>query len=74
MDLAMAKKLAELRGRLDAWIKETGDKGHKPEDPAMFESDMALYLNAVEKKKDPVRLDRLKANIKLMKDWQAAGK
>ncbi len=65
-DPAHEAALLEMRGRLDRWIRETGDRGQEPEPEAMYDSDMALYLGrgnpAVEK------------NIRLMKEWAAAGK
>jgi len=39
-----AKKLKEMRRRLNRWMKETDDKGRQPESAKMFDSDMATYL------------------------------
>jgi len=44
----MQSKLEELRGVLDHWIAETGDKGDIPEDPAIaekFEQQMTNIYN-----------------------------
>jgi arylsulfatase A-like enzyme len=43
-DPAHASTLAELRGILDQWIRETGDKGQIPETEAAYDADMAVYL------------------------------
>lgn len=64
-----AQVLAEMRGALEQWIVETGDKGEKDEG-VMYDSDMALYL--AEKK--GTHLEELKANIAQMKKWAAEGK
>ncbi|WP_425619434.1 sulfatase [Anatilimnocola sp. NA78] len=65
-DAAHQDKLLEMRGRLDRWIKETGDLGQTPESESRYDSDMANYLGrgnpAVEK------------NIALMKKWAKEGK
>jgi arylsulfatase A-like enzyme len=61
--------LKELRARLDAWMKETGDRGAEAE--SMYDSDMAVYLA---EKKDPASRKLLEDNIALMKKWAAEGK
>lgn len=63
-DPAFAGTLAEMRGRLDAFLERTGDPA--PESEAAYDSDMAEYL----KRGDPV----VAANIALMKRWAAEGK
>lgn len=69
------EKLIELRDRLDNWMAETEDKGLHPESEAMFESDMAVYLNAIRRRnKDPEHLKQIEENIELMKKWRADGK
>jgi arylsulfatase A-like enzyme len=65
--------LEELRRRLDRWMEETGDRGRQPESESMYDSDMAVYLDA----KSGVQAadaEELKANIKLMKQWAKEGK
>jgi arylsulfatase A-like enzyme len=62
-DPAHAGELENLRDRLDRWMTETADRG--PESDAMYDSDMAVYLNE--------SADR-KPNIALMKKWAAEGK
>ncbi len=64
--------LADLRGKLDGWIKQTGDLGQQPESAAMFDSDMAVYLQAMKKK--PERIGIIRRNIALMKQWAAEGR
>ena len=67
--------LAEMRNRLERWIQDTGDRGVEPESAEMYDSDMAVYLNAVRRKqKDPQRTEILKRNIAQMKRWAAEGK
>lgn|GEM_PF-1079296 len=56
-----------MRGILENWIIETGDKGIEPESMEMYDSDMKVYLG---KNED----SELKANIALMKKWAAEGK
>ena len=59
-----ATKLAELRSRLDLWMKETHD--HGPESDLMYDSDMAVYMG----KGSPI----VEKNIALMKQWATEGK
>ncbi len=61
--------LKDLRGRLERWMKETGDRG--PESGAMYDSDMAVYLAET---KDPARRKLLEDTIALMKRWAAEGR
>jgi arylsulfatase A-like enzyme len=68
-DPAHASTLADLRGRLDAWMKDSGDRGAESE--AMYDSDMAVYLA---EKRDPARRAELEATIALMKRWAREGK
>jgi arylsulfatase A-like enzyme len=63
------KTLAEMRARLQRWIKETGDRGEKPESAAMYDSDMNVYLQATGGQQAVLR-----NNIALMKKWAAEGK
>ena len=70
-----AEKLEEMRGMLDAWMRETGDLGQRPEPARMFESDMAVYLGAMKsKKRPPEHRKAIEDNIALMKRWAAEGK
>jgi arylsulfatase A-like enzyme len=61
--------LKELRARLEAWMKDTGDRGAEAE--SMYDSDMAVYLA---EKKDPASRKLLEDHIALMKKWAAEGK
>ena len=70
---AFAEKLAELRGRLDVWMEETGDLGRDPEPADLYDSDMAVYLDTI-KKKAPDRAAIIQANIDLHKKWSSEGK
>lgn len=65
--------LTEMRDELDRWITRTHDHGVKPESMAMYDSDMAVYLNAL-KRRNPGRLQEIKHNIALMKKWAKEGK
>jgi hypothetical protein len=56
--------LAEHRQWLDQWLNESRDQG--PESKSMFDSDMKVYVG----KGNP----EVERNIKLMRQWEAAGK
>lgn len=71
-DPAYAEALAEMRGRLDAWIRQTGDQGQRPESPARYDADMAVYLGDLRKQSE--RRAVIEANIAEMRAWAAAGK
>jgi len=73
-DPQQKKTLASLRERLNQWVEETGDQGAVPESADMYDSDMAVYLNAMKRKQDPVHLKRIEDNIAQMKKWAAEGK
>jgi arylsulfatase A-like enzyme len=60
------KTLAEMRGRLDTWIRDTHDMGQEPEPESMYDSDMAVYRG----KGNPV----IEKNIHQMKQWASEGK
>ncbi|MGE3818763.1 MAG: sulfatase [Isosphaeraceae bacterium] len=62
--------LNALRDRLDRWVLESDDRGRFPESEAIYDSDMAVYLNSKAAAQDEV----LKANVALMKSWAAQGK
>lgn len=66
-DKTYSERLNELRGVLENWIIETGDKGIEPESMEMYDSDMKVYLG---KNENP----ELEANIALMKKWAVEGK
>ena len=68
-DPAHQDQLARLRQRLDDWIENTND--HGPESEAMYDSDMAVYLNP--ENPDIERERILRKNIALMKRWGADG-
>lgn len=71
---SLKKTLVQLRERLDQWVEETGDQGAVPESEMMYDSDMAVYLNTIRRKNNPVHLQRIEDNIAQMKAWAAAGK
>ncbi|MFT5093728.1 MAG: arylsulfatase A-like enzyme, partial [Porticoccaceae bacterium] len=71
-DPAFAGRLKEMRGWLDTWMVETDDKG--AESAEMYDSDMAVYLNAMKRKNNPAHLKVIKDNIAVMKKWAAEGK
>lgn len=72
-DPAHNKQLAKFRDLLATWELETDDRGRFPESEAMYDSDMAPYLNK-SRKRNPDQAATLEANIKQMKRWHAAGK
>lgn len=70
-DPAYSGQLARMRGRLEAWMEETGDQGRVPESEERYDSDMAPYLG---KRHDAESSAVLKANIAWMKKMAAEGK
>jgi len=66
-DPKYAEPLETMRGQLGEWIERTGDRGQQPEPEAVYDSDMALYLQ----KSDAHVIRR---NIDTMKAWAAEGK
>lgn len=70
---AQRQTLQQLRSRLDEWVDRTQDQGRHPESPAMYDSDMQVYLDTLAKRR-PERLDQIRANIALMKSWERAGR
>ena len=74
-DPEYAAKLKEMRGHLDKWMEQTGDRGREPESKEMFESDMDVYLNGLRsKKRSPEHIKAIEDNIALMKKWASEGK
>lgn len=73
-DPAFANRLAEMRGRLNDWMVETDDEGREPESAAMYDSDMAVYINTLKRRSTADHLKTVQANIALMKKWAAEGK
>jgi len=72
-DPAHQATLAQLRTRLNDWMESTGDQGRNPESSEMYDSDMQVYLDKLQKR-DPDRAKEIAANIAQMKAWAAAGK
>lgn len=74
-DPTYAETLKALRGRLDAWMEETGDQGRRRESVEMFNSDMAAYVGGLKTRNhDPAHIQVIEDNIALMKKWAAEGK
>ncbi len=71
-DPAHAQTLAELRGVLDTWIRETNDQGQTPETEAAYDADMAVYLES--RKGETEYVQTLSCNITQMKAWAKEGK
>jgi arylsulfatase A-like enzyme len=69
-----AKKLKEMRGRLNKWMKVTDDKGRKPESAKMFDSDMAIYLHTIKIRSTAEHHQLIADNIALMRKWKAEGR
>ena len=63
-------KLIEVRGILDSWVKETGDKGRELEGEVVYDADMAVYQKGQKGEQGAI----LERNIAQMKAWAAAGK
>ncbi|MFN4258480.1 MAG: sulfatase [Gemmataceae bacterium] len=70
VDPKYRKTLEELRQRLEQWMEATNDHGRQPESAAMYDSDMAVYLQG--KQGDQGNI--LRQNIALMKQWAKEGK
>ncbi|MBM3860009.1 MAG: sulfatase [Verrucomicrobia bacterium] len=64
------RTLEMLRARMDRWMRETGD--HGPESERMYDSDMAVYLQAMRKRPERHRI--IEENIRQMKQWAKEGK
>ena len=74
-DPGYADTLKQLRRRLDRWMDETGDQGREPESAAMYDSDMAVYVETLEKRNtNAAHVEVIKKNIAQMKRWDAEGK
>lgn len=71
-DPACAETLAEMRGILDVWIQQTNDQGQHPETAAVYDADMAVYLDRQKRSADYFQI--LQKNIAQMKAWAAEGK
>ena len=70
-----ADVLNDMRKRLLDWEQQTGDQGEHAETPEMFDSDMQIYVDTLEhRRQDPKRIAEIKANIELMKLWASEGK
>lgn len=67
-DAEHAKMLAEMRKRLSKWEQETRAQG--AESPEMYDSDMAVYLQAMRGERRQV----FEANMELMRRWAREGK
>jgi arylsulfatase A-like enzyme len=72
-DRRSRRVLVAHRAMLDEWIRETGDQGARPESAIMYDSDMQVYIDTL-KLRRPERLDEIRANIQLMKQWASEGK
>jgi arylsulfatase A-like enzyme len=70
-DPAHEETLMALRERLERWMSETGDRGRQPEAAAMYESDMAVYLDDAGKQPSG-RAAEIERNIRLMEERAAA--
>ncbi|HOX40552.1 MAG TPA: sulfatase [Candidatus Brocadiia bacterium] len=64
--------LADMRRILDTWILETNDRGQTPETEAVYDSDMALYLES--RKFELQYVKTMQRNIHQMKQWAKEGK
>lgn len=69
-DAGAKDTLGELRGILDRWIRETGDRGRQLESAAVYDADMAVYAKGQKGEQGEI----LRRNIAQMKAWAAEGK
>ncbi|MEM7391466.1 MAG: sulfatase [Verrucomicrobiota bacterium] len=72
-DPAYRKQLEDLRGTLANWILDTDDRGRFPEPEAMYDNDMAIYLDR-SRRRNPEQAALLEANIEQMKQWRREGR
>jgi arylsulfatase A-like enzyme len=70
---AQDERLERFRLQLSNWENETNDLGRKPEDDAMYDSDMMPVIQKT-RRKDPSTADIIERNIELMKKWRQEGK
>lgn len=70
---ASRETLRVFRGLLADWELASDDRGRYPEPEAMYDSEMAVYLQQV-RRRNPDQAAELEANIALMKRWRAEGK
>ena len=68
---AFHSTLVQMREALNHWMTETRDQGREPESAAMYESDMAVYLQKHRDKGDLERLKILQQNIQWMQEQAA---
>jgi hypothetical protein len=61
-----------MRARLAKWEQQTGDRGRQSESEAMYDSDMAVYLDGRGKKDG--QPSQTEQNIELMKRWAREGR
>ncbi|MCA9190332.1 MAG: sulfatase [Planctomycetales bacterium] len=66
--------LASMRRELAQWMERTSDAGQMPEPVSMYDSDMAVYLEAIKRRREPAQVQTIKGNIQLMKQLAAEGK
>jgi hypothetical protein len=62
-----------MRTQLAHWEASTVDKGREAEPPAMYDSDMKVYLSSSGDRKNSEN-EELQRNIKLNKTWAKVGK
>jgi arylsulfatase A-like enzyme len=65
--------LQAMRTQLAQWEASTVDKGREAEPPAMYDSDMKVYLSSSGERKNYEK-EELQRNIKLNKTWAKDGK
>ncbi|RMF45258.1 MAG: DUF229 domain-containing protein [Planctomycetota bacterium] len=68
-----AKTLESMRKLLTQWEASSGDRGRQPEPWVVYDSDMRVYLDALQRR-NPDRLQEVQQNIALMKQWAMEGK
>jgi len=69
-DTGHQKKLAELRGILEGWIKQSGDKGETPEREDAYDGEMQVFFAELGDARRKITLQ----NIETMKRWAREGK
>jgi arylsulfatase A-like enzyme len=73
-DSAHESTLKELRKVLDDWIRTSGDRGRRAEAPAMYDSDMKVYVDGMKRRGRTAYAETVERNIRLMKQWRDEGR
>lgn len=74
LDPNYSDRLKSLQSTLESWEIATNDQGRNSESEAMYDSDMAAYLNRRMRQTKPAYVAEVEKNIAIMKKWKNEGK